>query len=146
MTDTVRFDASQVFGLSADLAAAGAKAGARAYAITRTYGMKAQTAIKRRMSQPRSYPRGPNTGGPRLITGDLVRSVAMQMSAPEGNPRSEIGTNKPQGRRLELGFVGVDSAGRHYNQPPYPAWEPGLNEVAGDYAVAIGWLGVEGLE
>src|SRR5688500_16885395 len=29
-----------------------------------------------------------------------------------------VGTNKPQGRRLEFGFVGVDSLGRHYNQPP----------------------------
>jgi hypothetical protein len=27
-------------------------------------------------------------------------------------------------RRLELGFSGTDSAGRHYNQPPYPYLRP----------------------
>ncbi|MEV0446303.1 hypothetical protein AB0I46_46175, partial [Streptomyces spectabilis] len=39
---------------------------------------------------------------------------------------AEVGTNAPQGRRLEFGFVGVDSLGRHYNQPPFPHLGPAV--------------------
>jgi hypothetical protein len=35
--------------------------------------------------------------------------------------------------RLEFGFVGVDSIGRHYNQPPFPHFRPAEDEVAPIY-------------
>ncbi|KOU06467.1 hypothetical protein ADK86_05990 [Streptomyces sp. NRRL F-5755] len=35
---------------------------------------------------------------------------------------AEVGTSAAQARRLESGFVGADSLGRHYAQPPFPTW------------------------
>ena len=40
-----------------------------------------------------------------------------------------IGTTKPQGKRLEFGFVGPDSLGRVYNQPPFPHVQPALGPI-----------------
>lgn len=40
-----------------------------------------------------------------------------------------IGTYKPQGKRLEFGFVGPDSLGRVYNQPPFPHVQPALGFI-----------------
>jgi hypothetical protein len=40
-----------------------------------------------------------------------------------------IGTDKPQGERLEFGFVGPDSLGRVYNQPPFPHVQPALGAI-----------------
>jgi hypothetical protein len=40
-----------------------------------------------------------------------------------------IGTRKPQGRRLEFGFVGPDALGRVYNQPPFPHVQPALGLI-----------------
>ena len=39
-------------------------------------------------------------------------------------PISYVGSPMPQTRRLEFGFVGQDSLGRRYNQPPKPHWRP----------------------
>lgn len=141
MTDGVSIDATEVAAFAATLGDASAKAGARAYIVVRQYGQLAQTNIRRRASQPRTHARGPGTGGPRLITGDYVRSIALQVAVPDGNPTATIGTNKPQGRRLELGFVGVDAANRHYNQPPYEHFGPGLADVADPFTAAIAAIG-----
>lgn len=40
-----------------------------------------------------------------------------------------IGTAKPQGKRLEFGFVGPDAIGRIYNQPPFPHVQPALGFI-----------------
>jgi hypothetical protein len=37
-----------------------------------------------------------------------------------------MGTEEHQGARLEFGFTGVDSLGRHYTQPPFPHVQPAL--------------------
>ncbi|MGX1668612.1 HK97 gp10 family phage protein [Streptomyces sp. NPDC055400] len=65
--------------------------------------------------------------GPRVITGRYRAS--WQSDAHRAGPVivAEVGTNAPQGRRLEFGFVGVDSLGRHYNQPPFPHLGPAVN-------------------
>lgn len=58
-------------------------------------------------------------------TGDYARSI--KASKPTITPTSveaTVGTNRPQGRRLEFGFVGEDALGRYYNQAPRPHWEP----------------------
>lgn len=59
--------------------------------------------------------------GPRRVTGDYKRSMNVETLGPFA---ASIGTDKIQARRLENGFVGEDSLGRHYNQPAYPHWEP----------------------
>lgn len=69
--------------------------------------------------------------GPRVITGGYRRSIVGQVTAVEG-PRvvGQIGTNDIRARRLEYGFVGPDSLGRNYNQPPYPHFGPAEDGIA----------------
>lgn len=38
-------------------------------------------------------------------------------------------SDHPAARRLELGFIGVDSLGRHYAQMPNPHWSPVKEEI-----------------
>jgi hypothetical protein len=123
--------------VAADLASVGLRAGTRAQAITRMYGHLLETAVKRHASLPRTAPRGPNTGGPRLITGDYNRSINLRMSGGPVAPTATVGTDRPQGPRLEFGFVGVDSLGRHYDQPPYPHFGPAFDEIAPQFEAAI---------
>jgi hypothetical protein len=65
--------------------------------------------------------------GPNAPTGDYRRSwtIADVQTGP-GWAVASVGTNAPQGRRLEFGFHGVDSLGRKYNQPPYPHVTPAI--------------------
>jgi hypothetical protein len=48
-----------------------------------------------------------------------------------------VGTNKPQGRRLEFGFVGEDSLGRSYDQAPLPHFGPALDDEAPRFEQAV---------
>lgn len=67
--------------------------------------------------------------GPNVITGDYRRSISMSVEAAPGRTVVIVGTNAPQGRRLEFGFNGMDSLGRHYNQPPYPHFGPAVDDI-----------------
>lgn len=67
--------------------------------------------------------------GPNVVTGDYRRSIAVQSGGSIMSPWVAVGTNSPQGRRLEMGYTGVDELGRHYNQPPYPHFGPALDET-----------------
>lgn len=58
--------------------------------------------------------------GPRRVTGDYTRSMNVAHSGDE----SVVSTNAAQALRLEHGFHGADSRGRHYNQGPLPHWRP----------------------
>lgn len=62
-------------------------------------------------------------------TGDYRRSWNTQVNGMT----AVVGTNKPQARRLEYGFVGADSLGRHYNQAPRPHVRPAVDEVRDPY-------------
>jgi hypothetical protein len=94
--------------------------------------MMLQTKVKAYASKPRSGP-----PGPRIQTGDYVRSISLNMEGNAFYAAARVGTNKPQGRRLEFGFVGTDSIGRHYDQPPYPHFRPALLEVAPAFLAAV---------
>lgn len=60
--------------------------------------------------------------GPRRVTGDYLRSMAVEYDGPT---KVIIGTNAPQGRRLEYGFYNMtDRLGRTFQQPAYPHWRP----------------------
>ena len=118
--------------VASDLAALGFQAGARAAVVTRQYGMLLQAAVKRRASLPRTGP-----PGPRIQTGTYNRSIGLQTSISAGGPVATVGTNAPQGRRLELGFNDTDSLGRTYEQPPYPHFGPALDEIAPLFVTAI---------
>lgn len=67
--------------------------------------------------------------GPRAITGDYRRSWSMELGRRGGGPAAVVGTSAPQGRRLEHGFVGTDSLGRNYNQPPFPHVRPAADVI-----------------
>jgi len=67
--------------------------------------------------------------GPNAPTGDYRRSWTAEFTRKNGNAASQVGTNKVQGRRLEFGFVGADSLGRIYNQPPYEHLQPAIDVI-----------------
>jgi hypothetical protein len=67
--------------------------------------------------------------GPNAPTGDYRRSWNTQLTMNGDQVVADVGTNKPQGRRLEFGFVGTDSLGRFYNQPPFPHVELNIPPV-----------------
>jgi len=69
--------------------------------------------------------------GPQIITGEYFDSIRVsQLAEPGLTATAVVGTDAPQAARLEFGFVGVDSLGRHYHQPPFPHWIPGMYEAA----------------
>lgn len=71
--------------------------------------------------------------GPNAPTGDYRRSITTHVFRNGGMTVAIVGTNKPQGRRLEFGFHGVDSLGRHYNQPAYPHFGPAVDATEGPF-------------
>lgn len=105
-----------------------AEARPRATAVVRHFGQLYQTRVKARAS---------GRPGPRVITGDYRRSIYFELTTVGASPAAIVGTNAPQGRRLEYGFVGVDSLGRHFNQPPYPHFEPPLEATLTEMHVAL---------
>lgn len=75
--------------------------------------------------------------GPNAPTGDYRRSIHAERVGSGANFAVAVGTNKPQGRRLEFGFVGRDSLGRLFNQPPYPHFGPAIDEIGPEFVVAL---------
>ena len=68
--------------------------------------------------------------GVRFITGQYYRSWERGvLYRGTDHPAMYLGTNEPRARRLEYGFTGTDSLGRHYNQPPYPHAGPAFDET-----------------
>ena len=64
--------------------------------------------------------------GPNVITGRYRSSWEVTGRRIPYGAECTIGTNQPQGRRLEFGFHGYDSIGRFYNQPPFPHVGPAI--------------------
>ena len=59
--------------------------------------------------------------GPNIVTGNLYGSIGIDYAGIGGDWGSAtVGTSVPYANRLEFGFYGTDSLGRHYSQPPYP--------------------------
>jgi hypothetical protein len=93
-------------------------------AVVSHYGQLLNTRIKAHAS---------GRPGPNAPTGDYRRSWVHTVTQEGDTTRSVNGTNKPQGRRLEFGFTGADSAGRVYDQPPYPHVGPAFDEVRPEF-------------
>lgn len=98
--------------------------------VVRHHGRLLQTRVRGRAS---------GRPGPRVVTGDYRRSIDFRMSSEVslGMHVAQVGTNNPQGRRLEMGFTGVDSLGRYYDQPPYPHFGPALDDTTPDFLSAL---------
>ncbi|WP_432008836.1 HK97 gp10 family phage protein [Streptomyces bacillaris] len=67
--------------------------------------------------------------GPRVITGRYRASWRSEVFRDGRTVVGVVGTGAPQARRLEFGFVGVDSLGRRYNQPPFPHVGPAVEAI-----------------
>lgn len=114
--------------VAADLAASGVRAGARSVTIVRHHTLLGQTRAKAHAS---------GRPGPRMVTGDYNRSIGTAFALTANGYSGHYGTNKGQARRLENGFVGVDSIGRHYDQPAYPHFGPSYEETWPAFVAAI---------
>jgi len=124
--------------LAADIAAWSTYTRDAAHLVTVEFGARLQVAVKRHAAQPRTSPRpSANVEGPRLMTGDYNRSINRLTTRNALTSRTEVGTNKAQGARLEFGFTGVDAKGRNVNQQPYPHFGPGIDEVQPEFEAAI---------
>jgi hypothetical protein len=117
--------------ISAQWKKTAAAADAESYKLTRMYTQLLTTSVKAHAS---------GRPGPRTPTGDYRRSITGDVERKAGSVVGTVGTTRPQGRRLELGFAGTDSLGRHYNQPPYPHFRPALSKIEEAYTLAIGGI------
>lgn len=69
--------------------------------------------------------------GPNVITGAYRASIQISGIEDGANATTSfVSTSAPQAHRLEFGFVGTDRLGRHYHQPAFPHWRPGLQDIA----------------
>ena len=120
--------AADALRIAAEFAGLGAKVTAKSVTITRHYVALGVTKTRGRAS---------GRPGPRAITGRYRRSISGRTQMSGGDVEGSFGTGEPQGPRLELGFVGTDSLGRRYNQPPFPHFTPTFAEIEKPYADAI---------
>jgi hypothetical protein len=107
----------------------GEEAGRRAYTLVVQFTALLETRVKAAAS---------GRPGPRARTGDYRRSINSRVRLQAGVAIGTVGTNAPQARRLEYGFVGADRLGRVYNQPPYPHFSTGFTPTAAEFALAMG--------
>ncbi|WP_180685917.1 HK97 gp10 family phage protein [Streptomyces gossypiisoli] len=114
--------------LAAALARMGPAARARTRTITRHHAMLLRVRIQRNAS---------GRPGPRVVTGQYRASWDVRMGTGGGQVTAEVFSDAPQARRLEYGFVGVDSLGRHYRQPPYPHVEPAFRQTQPGFLQAL---------
>ncbi len=94
-------------------------------------GPAVQRAVRHTGELGRARIRGNASGrpGPNVITGAYRNSWETNTRRLPYGAMCTIGTNAPQGRRLEFGFVGPDSLGRVYNQPPFPHVGPAIGYI-----------------
>lgn len=97
-------------------------------AVVQHHAMLLETRIKAHAS---------GRPGPNAPTGDYRRSWTHEIATDGVLVTAAVGTKKPQGRRLEYGFVGADSLGRIYNQPPYPHVGPAVEEIRPLFVAAL---------
>ncbi|GAA2136716.1 hypothetical protein GCM10009760_16400 [Kitasatospora kazusensis] len=100
-----------------------------AVAAVRHHAMLLETAVKANAS---------GRPGPNAPTGDYRRSWTHEVQVGADGVEAVVGTNKPQSRRLEFGFVGPDILGRIFHQPPYPHVGPAVERITPLFVAALG--------
>lgn len=124
----IAFNAPNAHVVALDLGRLATATAVKVPGIVRHYGQIYQTRVRAAAS---------GRPGPRAITGDYRRSITLEMITIEGRVAAVVGTSHPAGRRLELGYVGVDSLGRHVNAPPYPHFGPPLEPIVAEMHAAL---------
>lgn len=88
--------------------------------------------VRRKINRGNRRGNNPSLPGepPKKVSGDLFRSIATKVARGTGRfaVYGVVGSNLPYARRLELGFVGMDKAGRRYDQQPRPYLRPSIAE------------------
>lgn len=92
----------------------------------------------------KNKPRVPNSSQkPNIVTGTLRRSIRGSGVIPLGFGfySQTVGPSTVYGRRVEMGFSGTDSMGRHYSQPAYPFFGPAVRKLRGEISAiaAANW-------
>lgn len=104
----------------------------KSYSLARHFGLRLVEEVKRNAS---------GRPGPEEVTGEYVDSIYFEVTdqvAAGGEGASvDVGSDAPQALRLEYGFVGTDSLGRTYEQPPFPHWQPAMDVVEPEYEEAM---------
>lgn len=100
------------------------RASAKTRRVTVTYGRRLQADVRARARSMFD------------IT-DYDESIQMRMAGTENRPRAVVYSDAPQAHRLEYGFIGTDSAGRHVEQAPRPHFRPALAAIHADYVRAM---------
>lgn len=122
--------------IAAEVVGLGVRAQAKAFAKVAHHGMLLETRVKANAS---------GRPGPRSRSGDYRSSWTSRPSYDGDTIFNTVGTNKPQGRRLEHGFVGADRIGRVFNQPPFPHLAPAVDAIRPAYmkdmANIVSWGG-----
>lgn len=126
----------QITRLGADLHRAPIIVLGGAQAVTAHHGQLMLTRVRAHAS---------GRPGPRVQEGDYRRSWSLILNHSGTKAEAIAGTNSPQGRRLEHGFVGPDALGRHYNQPPYPHAKPAFDETIPGYVASLQALGFDAI-
>lgn len=127
--------------LSKELIARAAVTDPQIRKIVRHYGHMLSTRVKANASTGHHRPGAPHipgTGpGPNVATGDYRRSIHPEFVHSVVGHYAFVGTNAVQGRRLELGFTGVDSEGRYYDQPPFEHFGPAVTVIEPQFLGAL---------
>jgi hypothetical protein len=119
-------------GLVAEFAARATSAKAMAEAINAEFSARMVTAVKQAASGP---------PGPNVVTGKYVESISATADNTAMSAGFGVGSDAPQAMRLEYGFVGTDSAGRTYDQAPFPHFRPVADRMEVEYEEAMAALG-----
>lgn len=139
---TASVSAPSAFRVSRELYAHSKAQDTKIRAAVRHWGHRTATKVKGNASSGTHAPGRPHipgTGpGPNVATGDYRRTIGARFSSTPGHYYAYVGTNAPQGRRLEYGFTGQDSLGRSYDQPPFPHFGPGLDWAEPQFVAALG--------
>lgn len=114
--------------MGAELIAAGDRLSKITPPIVRRYGKELQRRVKENAS---------GRPGPNIITGDYVKSIEYHPYDVSRGQGAEVFSRAPQAFRLEYGFIGVDSLGRHYQQPPFPHFRPAIESMSAEFYGAV---------
>src|SRR3954447_17888484 len=117
----------------ADLTATSAEVTDGIALATSAKGRELQRQVRLNASTGVHGPREPHIpgsgAGPNIVTGTYVQSIELEETTVGGVTVATVYTDEARAQRLEYGFVGADSLGRHYQQPPFPHWGPASDEV-----------------
>ena len=102
----------------------------------RAYNLKAKRNVNKvmtnyvRKTRDRVRYHASRRPGPNYVTGRYANSIRAARGRGADMYRIIVWSDHPASHRLEYGFVGADSLGRMYSQPPYPHFRPAIAELA----------------